>query len=1255
DTTFVAAQSSGYTQTETVGVWENGAFSAVPAKSSRTVRIFDCRGNEVRTEKHVHTGTAFELVFWENKTYSPSHKVIATTRSDGKTSSADYICTGPLWEIDAEGVRTDYVYDAAKRVSVKTRHGVRGDLVTNYSYDASGRIVAETESSGTLLRSRSRAYNADGSLASESDFVGNATTYTQSADGLTETVAYPDGGTQITVRGGNGDLLSVTGTAVVSRYYNYTLENGLKVTTVFTGTQNSARWEKTYEDGHGKIVKTERPGFGENITLSSENTYDSKGRLIATVSTGQPSVAYAHDTLGNVTETTQSASSVWRKTTTESVYEKDASGIIWQKTTNTVSCSDATIPAQTSVSKTQLNGLSLALESKQISLDVRGNETVTTSAYVPETKTRTQTTAFPKMTDVQTSVAVDGVVTSQTAPGGVTTSAIYDAFNRRTSATDARGNATVFAYDLADRIVSETRTLNGVPAMTCFVYDAAGRRIRTTFPDGTWIASAYDLRGNKIAEYGNASYPVKFTFDALNQKTQMQTFRTLAGTPEELANLTGGDVTTWAYDAGTGLLLTKTDASNQATVYTYNSAGLLATRTWARGIVTTYSYDAWNQLTSTSYSDSTSAVSRSYDLLGRLISVTDSAGTTTKTYDPYGNVVTETQGATGATLAFGYDAFGRETTCTISRGQQTIALFGLAYDTATGRLSVGSYGNVEFAYNYLEGTNLLASVGNYFVTKTITYESSRDLPVEIAYNDSVSTLLAKRNYSYDSLGRVVSRTQTRGAGTPRNDSFGYNSRSELVFATLGNDSFIYNYDNIGNRNSATEAGTASSYSTNNLNQYQAIVETVGGTPSYFTPIHDADGNAILVRTATGVWQISYNAENRPVRFENLATQTVITCAYDSQGRRFEKKVFVAGTTTLWERYLYRDYLQVAAFDVTESAGTLNYSLKRVIYWDPSEPVATRPLIINIVGDQLYFPTVDLTKNVCELVTLSGTLAATYDYSPFGAVTSSGTVANPLQWSSEIYDSELGLVYYNYRHYSPLDGRFLSRDPIAEQGGFCLYLFAKNSAITQFDVWGCEVFFREKETFPLWGYRGFASFSVVLKALHQGISMDISASIYGRIFFSEIIASLFYGAGFVGTALGATLELMNFKQELQFGGEGSTTIDCSCDEKTNRIICEMNKLQVTIFLRGVLGYDADLLKLFVSAKGGGKWDVITGEAFLYAKASYTAEVKTKWHFWIEANGSTDDVKFPIHNFPGIGKSKAEIPLPPPLKCPCKRYS
>ena len=33
-----------------------------------------------------------------------------------------------------------------------------------------------------------------------------------------------------------------------------------------------------------------------------------------------------------------------------------------------------------------------------------------------------------------------------------------------------------------------------------------------------------------------------------------------------------------------------------------------------------------------------------------------------------------------------------------------------------------------------------------------------------------------------------------------------------------------------------------------------------------------------------------------------------------------------------------------------------------------------------------------------------------------------------RFSSEYMDDELGLIYYNYRHLNPRDGRWISRDP-----------------------------------------------------------------------------------------------------------------------------------------------------------------------------------------------------------------------------------
>ena len=87
----------------------------------------------------------------------------------------------------------------------------------------------------------------------------------------------------------------------------------------------------------------------------------------------------------------------------------------------------------------------------------------------------------------------------------------------------------------------------------------------------------------------------------------------------------------------------------------------------------------------------------------------------------------------------------------------------------------------------------------------------------------------------------------------------------------------------------------------------------------FVPNFDADGNQTLVRTATGIWSVSYNAENRPVIFQKITDSmtTRITCSYDSMGRRATKKVEEITTdaegnesiTVITNhRFIYRGYL-----------------------------------------------------------------------------------------------------------------------------------------------------------------------------------------------------------------------------------------------------------------------------------------------------------------------------------------------------------
>jgi RHS repeat-associated protein len=67
-----------------------------------------------------------------------------------------------------------------------------------------------------------------------------------------------------------------------------------------------------------------------------------------------------------------------------------------------------------------------------------------------------------------------------------------------------------------------------------------------------------------------------------------------------------------------------------------------------------------------------------------------------------------------------------------------------------------------------------------------------------------------------------------------------------------------------------------------------------------------------------------------------------------------------------------------------------------------------------------------------------------------------------RFSSEYFDSETGLVYYNFRYYSPELGRWLSRDPIGESGGENLYGMLDNDTINYWDWLGFG-FFGDPET------------------------------------------------------------------------------------------------------------------------------------------------------------------------------------------------
>ena len=312
-------------------------------------------------------------------------------------------------------------------------------------------------------------------------------------------------------------------------------------------------------------------------------------------------------------------------------------------------------------------------------------------------------------------------------------------------------------------------------------------------------------------------------------------------------------------------------------------------------------------------------------------------------------------------------------------------------------------------------------------------------------------------YENDALGR---RTAIGRSGTmmseSRSDAYGYNDRSELVSAAKnGVTEYAYQYDDIGNRESSVEPDNSFEYSANELNQYTSILQLQLPTPADFTPQYDEDGNQTLVKTKTGIWSVTYNGENRPVSWTCGATNLVMK--FDHMGRRVEYVETVTDpidstiATNKHQRFVYDKYLCVQRLNGTNNAVT------DLFEWDPTEPVATRPLYWQprtSQGNFSLFYTHDGNKNVSEAVFYQRArgVAAHYEYAPFGEVTAQtrgnawGTLDlaadNPWRFSSEYADDATGAVYDNYRHYEPVMGRWMARDSnrVLELN---LYLFSRN--------------------------------------------------------------------------------------------------------------------------------------------------------------------------------------------------------------------
>jgi RHS repeat-associated protein len=255
---------------------------------------------------------------------------------------------------------------------------------------------------------------------------------------------------------------------------------------------------------------------------------------------------------------------------------------------------------------------------------------------------------------------------------------------------------------------------------------------------------------------------------------------------------------------------------------------------------------------------------------------------------------------------------------------------------------------------------------------------------------------------------------------------------------------------------------------NNLNQYSQI--SLPSVPSVVNPSYDLDGNMLT----NGVWSFTWDAENRLASAMSNGV-CLVRNTYDPRSRRIRKEVSAYNASTgnyepvtcnafLWDGWNIFREVRDQGSEVSTNYYTWGSDLSGSLQGAGGVGGLLAVTTVSAADPQpvIHFPMFDANGNVTEYVATNGTVKAHYEYSPFGAtVAQSGDMADAFthRFSTKPFDAETGLVMYQLRPYEPGLGRWITRDPIGEEGGILLYGFIINQAVNYVDRLG----------FNKWGY------------------------------------------------------------------------------------------------------------------------------------------------------------------------------------------
>ncbi len=326
--------------------------------------------------------------------------------------------------------------------------------------------------------------------------------------------------------------------------------------------------------------------------------------------------------------------------------------------------------------------------------------------------------------------------------------------DKLTSLTDARGNRTVFEYDLSSRLVKETS------------------------PMGYSKSYTHDPSGNRLTRTDEKGDVTLYSYDPLNRLRSIR--------------YPNGDTTAFDYDNRGNL----TQAANQNIGYTftYDLDNRLTGVSDSLGRVILYQYDGLGKRTRMTGPDG-KTISYQYDVANRLSEILTPTGTFAFSHDPIGRR-TGLSYPNGVQTDYAYDPSGFLTSLSARISQKPpVSSFAFAHDAVGNRTAMTDLaGNHEYAYDAID--QLTRAAHPTRPPEQFQYDPVGNRQTTVV--DSDNALLEDEDfvYTYDAQGNRIEKASKI---TGRKTTYSYDPDNRLVKAETPATLARYKYDPFGRR------------------------------------------------------------------------------------------------------------------------------------------------------------------------------------------------------------------------------------------------------------------------------------------------------------------------------------------------------------------------------------------------------------------------------------------------------------------------